>query len=227
MGSRPSASKASRSTSPIATSPPKGARSSSPTRQAMSNLRATWRPAPPTPTSRSCWSTRARGCSRRPIAIRSSFRCLACATSCSRSTRSTSSTSARRVFRQIEADYRKFAEPLGFRSLIALPISARHGDNVSSLSARTPWYSGPHLLDHLETRRGRGGSPQRALSAASAMDQPAAPGFSRLRRHDPERTRRARRSRRRRRIPAVRARSPAFWSPTARSKRPRRATRSR
>src|SRR5277367_2702697 len=54
------------------------------------------------------------------------------------------------VFRQIEADYRKFAETLGFRSLIALPISARHGDNVSSLSACTPWYSGPHLLDYLE-----------------------------------------------------------------------------
>ncbi len=54
------------------------------------------------------------------------------------------------VFRQIEADYRKFAETLGFRSLIALPISARHGDNVSALSARTPWYSGPHLLHYLE-----------------------------------------------------------------------------
>src|SRR5271170_6852064 len=54
------------------------------------------------------------------------------------------------VFRQIEADYRKFAETLGFRSLIALPISARHGDNVSALSMRTPWYSGPHLLDYLE-----------------------------------------------------------------------------
>ena len=55
------------------------------------------------------------------------------------------------VFRQIEADYRKFAETLRFRSLIALPISARHGDNVSSLSPRTPWHSGPHLLDHLES----------------------------------------------------------------------------
>ena len=54
------------------------------------------------------------------------------------------------AFRQIEADYRKFAETLGFRSLIALPISARYGDNVSSLSARTPWYEGPHLLDYLE-----------------------------------------------------------------------------
>src|SRR5579863_1860735 len=51
------------------------------------------------------------------------------------------------AFRQIEADYRKFAEPLGFRTLIALPISARYGDNVSSASARTAWYKGPHLLD--------------------------------------------------------------------------------
>ena len=54
------------------------------------------------------------------------------------------------VFRQIEADYRKFAETLGFRTLVALPISARQGDNVSALSARTPWYSGPHLLEYLE-----------------------------------------------------------------------------
>ena len=44
-----------------------------------------------------------------------------------------------KVFRQIEADYRKFAETLGFRSLIALPISARHGDYVSALSAYTLW----------------------------------------------------------------------------------------
>ncbi len=30
-------------------------------------------------------------------------------------------------------------------------MSARDGDNVSSRSERTPWYSGPHLLDYLET----------------------------------------------------------------------------
>jgi bifunctional enzyme CysN/CysC len=55
------------------------------------------------------------------------------------------------VFRQIEADYRTFAESLGFRSLMAMPISARYGDNVSSRSARAPWYGGPHLLEYLET----------------------------------------------------------------------------
>ena len=41
-----------------------------------------------------------------------------------------------RVFRNIVIDYRKFAEPLGFRSLFAVPISARFGDNVSSRRAR-------------------------------------------------------------------------------------------
>ena len=55
------------------------------------------------------------------------------------------------VFRQIEADYRTFAELLGFRSLMAMPISARYGDNVSSRSERMPWYRGPHLLEYLET----------------------------------------------------------------------------
>src|SRR5271165_5884085 len=55
-----------------------------------------------------------------------------------------------RTFRDIAIAYRKFAEPLGFRSLLAVPISARFGDNVSSRSARTGWYQGAHLLEHLE-----------------------------------------------------------------------------
>ena len=104
------------------------------------------------------------------------------------------------VFREIEADYRKFAERLGFRSLVALPISARHGDNVSSLSARTPWYAGPASARLSRERRGRRGSPERALSLAGSMGQSSAPGFSRLRRHHSKRTHRARRSRRRRRF---------------------------
>jgi bifunctional enzyme CysN/CysC len=35
--------------------------------------------------------------------------------------------------------------------VIAIPISARHGDNVIRSSANTPWYRGPALLDYLET----------------------------------------------------------------------------
>jgi bifunctional enzyme CysN/CysC len=56
-----------------------------------------------------------------------------------------------RVFRDIVIAYRKFAEPLGFRSLFTVPISARFGDNVSSASPKTPWYQGGHLLQQLET----------------------------------------------------------------------------
>ena len=89
-----------------------------------------------------------------------------------------------RVFRDIVIAYRKFAEPLGFRSLFTVPISARFGDNVSSVSPKTPWYQGGHLLQQLETHRGRGGPPQRAVPFAGAMDQPAASRLPRLRRND-------------------------------------------
>jgi sulfate adenylyltransferase large subunit len=36
-------------------------------------------------------------------------------------------------------------------SLNAIPMSALHGDNVTTCSDRTPWYDGPSLLEHLET----------------------------------------------------------------------------
>jgi bifunctional enzyme CysN/CysC len=54
------------------------------------------------------------------------------------------------TFRRIVAAFADFAKPLGFHSTIAIPISARIGDNVSAKSERTPWHDGPHLLDHLE-----------------------------------------------------------------------------
>ncbi|GFO66506.1 hypothetical protein GMLC_00850 [Geomonas limicola] len=54
-------------------------------------------------------------------------------------------------FRRIEDDYREFAEPLGFSSITALPISALNGDNIIEKSVNTPWYSGPTLLQFLET----------------------------------------------------------------------------
>ena len=95
-----------------------------------------------------------------------------------------------RIFRDIVIAYRKFAEPLGFRSLFAIPISARFGDNVSSVSPKTPWYQGGHLLAAARNHRGRGGPPKRPISPAGAMDQPSASRFPRLRRHDPERARR-------------------------------------
>jgi bifunctional enzyme CysN/CysC len=55
------------------------------------------------------------------------------------------------AFERIAAEYRAFAEPLGFRTLAAVPISARFGDNVLHRSVAMPWYTGPTLIEHLET----------------------------------------------------------------------------
>ena len=54
-------------------------------------------------------------------------------------------------FHKISAEYLAFAESLGFKAITAVPISARQGDNITSLSGNTPWYRGPPLLAHLET----------------------------------------------------------------------------
>ncbi len=55
------------------------------------------------------------------------------------------------VFDEIVADYSTFAEELGIRDFVAIPMSAYLGDNLTERSPNTPWYDGPTLLDHLET----------------------------------------------------------------------------
>jgi len=55
------------------------------------------------------------------------------------------------VFNAITADYQTLAERLGIESVVAIPVSAVNGDNVVSASAAMPWYTGPTLLQHLET----------------------------------------------------------------------------
>ncbi len=54
-------------------------------------------------------------------------------------------------FREIAAAFDTFAAPLDFHSVIAIPLSARLGDNVVGRGDRMPWYAGPTLLAHLET----------------------------------------------------------------------------
>jgi len=51
----------------------------------------------------------------------------------------------------IVADYAAFAKNIGIESFTAIPISGFKGDNITALSANTPWYSGPTLVEHLET----------------------------------------------------------------------------
>src|SRR6201993_314326 len=57
---------------------------------------------------------------------------------------------AQDVFNRIVADFNGFSDRLGFASRVAIPLSARYGDNVIAASERTSWYRGPALLAHLE-----------------------------------------------------------------------------
>jgi len=54
-------------------------------------------------------------------------------------------------FDEIVADYRAFAASIGIVDFTALPLSALDGENVTTRSARMPWYEGPSLIEHLET----------------------------------------------------------------------------
>jgi sulfate adenylyltransferase large subunit len=45
----------------------------------------------------------------------------------------------------------EFAEILRGVSFHAIPLSALEGDNVMTVSERTPWFTGPSLLEHLES----------------------------------------------------------------------------
>jgi bifunctional enzyme CysN/CysC len=54
-------------------------------------------------------------------------------------------------FDEIATRFSTFAADLGDASVTAIPLSARFGDNVTERSARTPWYHGPTLIEHLES----------------------------------------------------------------------------
>jgi sulfate adenylyltransferase large subunit len=55
------------------------------------------------------------------------------------------------TFETIRCDYEQFAAPLGFASITAIPLSALNGDNMIEASANTPWYTGPTLMNFLES----------------------------------------------------------------------------
>jgi len=67
------------------------------------------------------------------------------------------------VFDRIVAEYRAFASSIGITTFTAIPISGFKGDNITALSANTPWYSGPALIEHLESVE---------VDAAAAQSQP-------------------------------------------------------
>jgi len=55
------------------------------------------------------------------------------------------------IFDAIAADYAEFASSIGIDDWMAIPVSGLNGDNVIGPSAATPWYSGPSLLQHLDS----------------------------------------------------------------------------
>jgi len=55
------------------------------------------------------------------------------------------------VYDKILADYLNFASRIELKVIVAIPLSALRGDNVTESSVQMPWYRGPTLLDHLES----------------------------------------------------------------------------
>ena len=53
-------------------------------------------------------------------------------------------------FYEIVKEYSHFAEQLGMKAFLPIPISGLAGDNIVTPSANMPWYQGPTLLGHLE-----------------------------------------------------------------------------
>ncbi|WP_068156404.1 sulfate adenylyltransferase subunit CysN [Rhodococcus phenolicus] len=55
------------------------------------------------------------------------------------------------VFERIAGEYAAFAAEIGLTHVVPVPMSAYMGDNLTAPSPNTPWYTGPTLIDHLET----------------------------------------------------------------------------
>ncbi|WP_238422644.1 adenylyl-sulfate kinase [Gordonia sp. 'Campus'] len=53
-------------------------------------------------------------------------------------------------FDEIRADLAELAVQLGIDEIEAVPVAAKHGDNVVHRSPNTAWYDGPTLLEYLE-----------------------------------------------------------------------------
>ncbi len=184
-GWRPSANRASPSTSPIATSPRRSARSSSPIRPATSNTPATWRLAPRTADLAILLVDARKGVlaqTRRHAAIVSllGIRHVVLAVN-----KIDLVDYRPGRFRQDRRRVQSLRRPARFREPCSRSRSRRGSATTYRTRARsTPWYRGPALIDYLETVDGRGGFERPAVPHAGAVGQPAASRFPRLCRHD-------------------------------------------
>jgi len=55
------------------------------------------------------------------------------------------------VFVRLRDDFLALADQLNITAVQCVPVSALAGDNIVNRSRNMPWYSGPTLLEHLET----------------------------------------------------------------------------
>src|SRR6266478_2803518 len=53
-------------------------------------------------------------------------------------------------FVQIEKEFRGFLQNIGVQPKLFIPIAAKHGDNIASLSKNMPWWQGPTVLAALD-----------------------------------------------------------------------------
>ena len=75
-------------------------------------------------------------------------------------------------FEQIRDTFASFAEPLGFESITAVPLSALKGDNMTTRSSATPWYGGPTLMGYLETIQGQRQTSEKAVFPVQWVNRP-------------------------------------------------------
>ncbi|MGN6613335.1 MAG: sulfate adenylyltransferase subunit 1 [Angustibacter sp.] len=67
------------------------------------------------------------------------------------------------AFEQVAREFRSHVSGLGFDDVLAVPVSALHGDNVVHRSPHAPWYDGPAVLEHLEQVEGATDAPASGL----------------------------------------------------------------
>jgi bifunctional enzyme CysN/CysC len=53
-------------------------------------------------------------------------------------------------FKRIESEYRAWLKTIGVEPKTFIPMAAKHGDNIASLSANMPWWRGATVLQTLD-----------------------------------------------------------------------------
>jgi bifunctional enzyme CysN/CysC len=55
------------------------------------------------------------------------------------------------TFNKVSTEYRAFLASIGVEAQHILPVSARHGDNIATAGSNLPWFTGPTVVDALDT----------------------------------------------------------------------------